>query len=706
MTWHADLGADNAQTTAFIAAFDSDKAEDTGWDDVVKAGLTFAHVTRTSATVATVVMPAFSGFAITATETITPTIPASIVTGQGDALVASPLITVTNVAEAIALTGTATSSMQVEDVVNGGRTLIFTVTGDQFVATLGDNNAITTAFLAAITSEQSEATGWNAVVVLTHAMLTRDSATQCTLVLPAAATYDITVGETVRATPPATSLLASSGSIVASPIFTVSVVVGWFVASDASGGDGTIDSPWTLAEALAHPGTLVAGEKTTTVQDGDGGTKDATIIWLRAGTYGSGTEYEPALTGTAINPIVVRAYPGERAIIDGWFKMDSCPYTWWWDFEQTWTGSFATVIPNASEVNATGVRHINILIHDFPGVGVYTGSGAVGHRIHGCPIYNCGMRDDISAASAHGIYTQNIAGTRKIFSDNFSFNHSGKHYNNYTESGSMRDQTWDGNVAFSWGDGFTLRGRTDPVDGHIITNNMIYQQDTDQAFWELIGDYDGGGTASELEFTDNYSYGINPLWQYWDTLTLTGNTFLRGNTISYDTEQSSAPAVWNIDNNDYYGRTGVAPERPNFKLWFEKRGSGGTRWTPAQWLAATPYDDNSDFYLTAGGKPTTNKVFVRANAYDLDRGNIIIYNWEGLANVDVDVSSVLANGDTYEVLHVHDFYGTPLVTGTLSGGTVTIPTTAVAPPEPSVGWQGYEPDSLGIEFLPLVIRKT
>ncbi len=124
----------------------------------------------------------------------------------------------------VALSGTALDSIVAADIVAGGKTIIFTVAGDQWVATLGDDNQITTDFLAAIDSAQSEATGWDAEVRdnLAYTDLIRDNNTQCTLVLPASASYDITATETITATPPASSLLASSSPIVASPTFAVS----------------------------------------------------------------------------------------------------------------------------------------------------------------------------------------------------------------------------------------------------------------------------------------------------------------------------------------------------------------------------------------------------------------------------------------------------------------------------------------------------
>ena len=82
-----------ANTQALIDGIDSAQAEATGWDAVVKAGIDMADVVRTSATVVTITLDAEATYNITATETITATIPAEVLTGAAQ-IVASPTFTV------------------------------------------------------------------------------------------------------------------------------------------------------------------------------------------------------------------------------------------------------------------------------------------------------------------------------------------------------------------------------------------------------------------------------------------------------------------------------------------------------------------------------------------------------------------------------------------------------------------------------------
>lgn len=83
---------DNA-VASLIAGVDSAQSEANGWDARVKTTLTGSDIVRTSDTVVTFTLPAVAAYDITATETITATIPASMVNGAA-VIVATPTFTV------------------------------------------------------------------------------------------------------------------------------------------------------------------------------------------------------------------------------------------------------------------------------------------------------------------------------------------------------------------------------------------------------------------------------------------------------------------------------------------------------------------------------------------------------------------------------------------------------------------------------------
>lgn len=93
-TWVAAGATFNAQRAQIILGLDSAQAEATGWDAVVKAGQSVAGVVRTSDAVVTITLDAFPTYNITATETITATMPPTALLLTA-AIVATPTFTVT-----------------------------------------------------------------------------------------------------------------------------------------------------------------------------------------------------------------------------------------------------------------------------------------------------------------------------------------------------------------------------------------------------------------------------------------------------------------------------------------------------------------------------------------------------------------------------------------------------------------------------------
>ncbi len=122
-----------------------------------------------------------------------------------------------------ALTGTAQAVVEgaaEATLVAGGYTILLTLTGDTWVATVGADNGITDALMAGCTSHLSEAAGWNAEIrdKMVFGDVTRNSNTLVTILLGAEAAYAITQQETVIATIPATAVTAAA-EITASPGF-------------------------------------------------------------------------------------------------------------------------------------------------------------------------------------------------------------------------------------------------------------------------------------------------------------------------------------------------------------------------------------------------------------------------------------------------------------------------------------------------------
>jgi hypothetical protein len=93
-TWVTTGATFDAQRQNIINGIDSAQSEATGWDAEVKAKIPVTDVVRTSDTVVTITLSAEAAYDITATETMTATIPATALTGNA-AIVASPTFQVT-----------------------------------------------------------------------------------------------------------------------------------------------------------------------------------------------------------------------------------------------------------------------------------------------------------------------------------------------------------------------------------------------------------------------------------------------------------------------------------------------------------------------------------------------------------------------------------------------------------------------------------
>jgi hypothetical protein len=456
---------------------------------------------------------------------------------------------------------------------------------------------------------------------------------------------------------------------------------GYYVAPTGSPtGDGSAAKPWNLAHALSHPAAVLPGD----------------TIWLRGGTYSLTSELTPVLLGTALNPIIVRQYPGERATIDvrDTRLFISGGHTWYWGFE------VMSSTPNGNDLSAFDIRSpsvkaINLVVHDSQGTGISSFTAGTNTEINGCLLYNNGRQIQIPG-KAHAIYSHNVTGT-KLIKDNIIFHSQGFDLHLYSQGSSVNDFTLDGNIGIntgSVGGWWLLQGY--PSNNIVFQNNRLYG---------VNGTIDLAPTdyaAGPISILNNYVWLASVHWGHYDLLTATGNTLaLRSYWLFLPPGGYPVAPNYVIDNNSYFG----IPGDPQFYSWIA--GVADLQGTDfAGWKAATPYDDNSTLTQNANGKPTVNHVFVRPNQYEAGRANIAIFNWQLLGSVAVDLSTVLNPGDRYEVRNVMDYFGTPVLSGTYAGGSVSIPMTAVTPPVPVGGWPGAAPPVTGPEFNAFVVLRT
>lgn len=488
------------------------------------------------------------------------------------------------------------------------------------------------------------------------------------------------------------ALLGGCGHDTSGPPLPPGTRVGYYVTtSGSSAGDGTTGSPWSLSYALSGAGGVV--------NPGD-------TIWIRAGTYTG--SFTSTLAGTLAAPIIVRNYPGERALLNGngssnTLKIDGT-YTWFWGLEvQVGTSGRTSQRMDAVYVrNTSHVKLIHLLVHDG-GSGIYTEPGATDVEIYGCIIYNNGWQNGaLDRGHGHGIYIKNNSGT-KLARDNIVFNQFGYGLHEYSDlgAGSLVGISFKHNVAFNNGAlavagtseaGNLLAGGEEAVSGGVVDSNLAYYSSSvTGTVANLKLGYSTTQNAGVLA-RGNVAVGGDPVFdmRLWATATVSGNTWVGSAIVVNLADTSDGGYTWS-------GNTSWRDPAAN--AWRFANGSASTfaNFRTASGLAAT------DTAIT--GTPAATQVVVRASVYEPGRGYVVVYNWGAQASAAADVSAILTNGDQYEVRSVQQLFGSALASGTYGGGTITIPLGAVTPPTP-IGMGSSPAPTTGPAFDVFVVTRV
>jgi hypothetical protein len=488
------------------------------------------------------------------------------------------------------------------------------------------------------------------------------------------------------------------------------------VTATGGGGGGGSPAPWPAADWYAAPagsssnaGTPASPWSLTYVLSGAGGQiQPGDVVEMAGGTYTG--NYTCNLVGTAAAPIVVRGAWRQRVTIDGTLQCapasSAGEYTWFWGLEVMRSVSSQTT-PGINSW-ARGYRFINMIIHDHSSNGLGMWSEGPDQEAYGNIVYNNGYYGQDVTHAAHGIYSQNLSGYKHIW-DNILFDNYGfgvhvygteaVYLNGFTVRGNAGVNNGRGNaVGLSGGDNWLMSGGN-PTTDFVFDHNYS---------WLTAGASDTGGRFGDNfsivdnqngVFTDNVFMG-NMLVCYWISMTWQRNTQITNDdyflTELFRRSGQSAPSgTW--DNNRYFNPgTTTTPW-----LLIDSTGTSEGSVDFAGWKSTSGKDASSTY---SAASPTANEIYVRPNAYEVGRANVYVYNWQNLASVAVDLSGVLAAGDTYEVLDAQDFFGTPASTGTYAGGSITVPIAAKTPPA-SVSGMGTMP-STGTKFKAFVVRRT
>jgi hypothetical protein len=437
-----------------------------------------------------------------------------------------------------------------------------------------------------------------------------------------------------------------------------------------SSNAGTALAPWDLPSALTNASGLIGPGDTLYIH---GGMYPAAITW-----QGGSGQMRSTLVGTSNQPVIVRPCGNDRVTIYsdtnqvGTHLSTSIlaaygAWTRYYNLETECSFTNRTISrPDGIDVYGTGIKVINCISHDC-GIGITAWDNATNSEIYGCVIYNNGWVElPLGNGHGHMIYSQNLDGTR-LLRDNIGFNQFGYGLDIYTEGATINNTVMDGNVIFNNGilqvngtpnANILINAGSVGSTNIIVTANMAY--DSVAAANITIGATMRGVSGILIE--SNYMGGGSFYCEMNTNVTCLYNTFATvGNTYNSAMTPTNIPAyTWN--SNRWYIPSGGSMAYQGAVLTWN------------QWTNRTGYDLNSDPH-EGTMFPTNVQVFVRANAYESNRANIVVFNWATNDNVSVDVSGVLSLGTAYNVRNAANYFEEPVISGVYSGGTISLPMT-------------------------------
>ncbi len=315
---------------------------------------------------------------------------------------------------------------------------------------------------------------------------------------------------------------------------------GIFVSpSGSSSASGTVSSPISLSAALSGAGGKVSSGDT---------------VWVRGGTYAG--KFSTSLSASASAPIIIRAYPGERANINGTLTATGSN-VWFWGLEVSNSNSGSQETPGVTS-QCSGCRFINMVIHDHSSNGLQMWSEGPNQEAYGNIIYNNGFYGQSADHAAHGIYAQNRSGTQKIV-DNLLFNQFGygihiygssnAYLNNFTISGNTVVNAGIGEqTGMSGGMEYQVGGGA-PLTNLVFTNNNSYQSASARGHHSARLGMDGGATNYGAVITGSYLVGP------WIVANFTSST-ITGNSVFTSSMPTQTRVV--VEPNKYEaGRANV-----------------------------------------------------------------------------------------------------------------------------------------------------
>ncbi|MFN0213124.1 MAG: T9SS type A sorting domain-containing protein [Saprospiraceae bacterium] len=422
----------------------------------------------------------------------------------------------------------------------------------------------------------------------------------------------------------------------------------FYVSTNATAsGNGSFDKPWQLQTALNHPAALHPGD----------------TVWIKGGVYTNAFDAQTSFScythGTADAPIVFRNYKDESVTLDGqllyslYIGLGNCSYTWFWGLEITNSGSVDRNhnIPGGITCTAEHIKFINMIVHDT-GSGLDVWKTAKNSEIYGCLVYHIGNNLNNNGnleGHGHGMYLQNDTfGTKKIH-NNIIFSNYGNGIKVWqtTTTAALGNFDIQHNIVFNGGSAsenlggvgnnsrthnffVVANGVNNPVVNTVIKHNYTYS---------------GINTPRPPVNAFGLNYGVKNM--ILDSNYLTCQTRLGfNNTPIFEAS---------VKDNKIIG--GIPPVYGVY-LW-----------------GFTQPDFPQNTYIP--NIPTTGlEYFVTPNKYEKGHAHIVVYNWDSLETVQIDISNIgLSPGDQYELINTMDYFNDITIGTYDAGGIISVPMT-------------------------------
>jgi hypothetical protein len=512
----------------------------------------------------------------------------------------------------------------------------------------------------------------------------------------------------------------------------------FFVAPAGQGGSpsnpGTFESPWTMDYAMEASGAQAAGKLPTTgARVGVRGKSNGTVedyhftdqVLDAHGSVGSGVDaddgkliFEGFRSGRWAKPERARIFGDlvggnivDYFMVDGnYVQMRFLEFSHDWNDRNNGQNAGSGIWMRGT---TDGFKVIHCIFRDCSN-GIFSGAGDASdlctgrHEIYGSDFRNNGWDlNGTPGSSAHGMYLHHhlVSGARFRVEENICGPTFANCCQLYHSGGYTEGIDYNGNVHYlaaslssisptNWHTDGTMVVFGSESGGRDIVANDVF------CFWPdthgdcaIVAPYAtstnkitivraycvGGGSGFGL-LDLRGTYGTQADFTLQDGLFRPGTA---GNRRCVRVSQAGNPLgyvwsgnLWVRDDTTTSWRHGGSSQN-----WATFKTNSG--------LGSTDTQQDAD--------PTVTRVFVRpTKRYRDGMGNVIIYNWESLTDVDVDLSSILGNGDLYDVYDARDRV-TPILSGTYDGSPVAFPMdTQKTDPAPIGGFvtNGTPPDTV------------